>query len=775
MPSHFLKYFFLILTLISFDSHAVITLTDNDLKLEIGKNLEIYLDEGGLELFEEVRTKDFYSPSRLNFGVTNSIYWLRFAVENKSLHQDWHLRVNYPPTDYIDFYSPKAGSDTYTVIKTGDRRPFSSRPTKNNFFLLPINPSNETATYYIRFETQSAMNLSMTLISDTSLIETAVGFSYFQGVYFGILLAMALYNLFIFLSMRDKSYLYYVLFIFFMGIFQLTVQGYGVMLIWPDWPWWTNNALIFGVSLTLFFALRFTQSFLLTQRYCPKHDKVMHVLGYGPLINCILVITLPFSISASLAVFMGFLSLLIMASAGISSLKAGSRQARFYLAAWSILICSSFLFLFRLIGFLPSNWLTLHSIQIGSVVEAILLSLGLADRINMLKAEALKAEQGANKLKDEFMSTITHELLTPVNGIRLSLDLLKDKLVTSEDKQLYQTANDSNSHLLKLIESMFTFVEARRGSIKPEESAVVFKQSCENVFNYFHNSKKDSVNIDFVWDSKLPEYVLLDEKKFSLVLSQLMKNACSYTKSGSVVMSVTLEGCTKCRISVKDTGIGIESEKLDSLFEAFNQSDNSLKREHGGLGLGLSIVNDILNLFSTKLELISEVGKGTCATFVMPITSPSPEEIELLKKSVTVPIQTTLNETSKKSKILVVEDNPVNAKLLCKLLEKVGYVPVSAIHGEEAISILDEQDDIDAILMDCQMPVMDGYEATRIIRDHDNYSEIPIIAVTANVSAEDQQRCKDCGMDHYLPKPVKKDILVEVLTRYLNPESSTCV
>ncbi|MCP5210399.1 MAG: 7TM-DISM domain-containing protein [Hahellaceae bacterium] len=101
----------------------------------------------------------------------------------------------------------------------------------------------------------------MTLISETSLIETAVSFSYFQGVYFGILFVMALYNLFIYLSVRDRTYLYYVLFILCMGIFQLTVQGYGVMLVWPDWPWWTNNALIFGISLTLLFALRFTQSF----------------------------------------------------------------------------------------------------------------------------------------------------------------------------------------------------------------------------------------------------------------------------------------------------------------------------------------------------------------------------------------------------------------------------------------------------------------------------------------------------------------------------------
>ncbi|MCP5210398.1 MAG: sensor histidine kinase [Hahellaceae bacterium] len=286
--------------------------------------------------------------------------------------------------------------------------------------------------------------------------------------------------------------------------------------------------------------------------------------------------------------FSRLLSSVAMASAGIASLKAGSRQARFYLAAWSVLLLSSFLFLFRLMGLLPSDWFTLYAVQIGSVIEAVLLSLGLADRINLLKAEALKTEQSANKLKDEFMSTITHELLTPVNGIRLSLDLLKDKFITSEDKQLYQTANDSNSHLLKLIESMFTFVEARRGSIKLEESLVRFKQSCENVFNYFHNSKKNGVSLDFIWDAQLPDYVLLDEKKFTLVLSQLMKNACSYTKSGSVVMSLTLEGDSHCRVSVKDTGIGIDSEKLDTLFEAFNQADNSLKREHGGLGIGLS-------------------------------------------------------------------------------------------------------------------------------------------------------------------------------------------
>ena len=402
--------------------------------------------------------------------------------------------------------------------------------------------------------------------------------------------------------------------------------------------------------------------------------------------------------------------------------------------------------------------------------EMVLASLGTADKINTLKSEALDAAESANRLKDSFMSTITHELLTPINGIRLSLSLMKSG-VNKECEEFLKTAEDSSEHLLNLVESIFTFVEARRGSIRLKQKPFSLYRLLKGVFNHFNSIKEsEDLNLRLEWDVNTPEWIVGDENKLSTIIVQLLKNACAFTKQGEVVLSCSSKECKDgsklLELAVKDTGVGIRDDVKSKIFEAFNQADNSINRMHGGMGIGLTIVNEILKLMGGTLELDSAPDKGSVFTLSIPVEqSAAPEKTQNVTAKERLGSHS--KDTFENAKILVVEDNPVNMKLLCKVLEKADYQPLSAKHGEEALSVLQENPDIAAILMDCQMPIMDGYEATRQIRLLESFKLLPIIAVTANVSEEDQQRCRDAGMSDYMAKPVKKAAVEATLIKWL--------
>ncbi|MCG8672103.1 MAG: response regulator, partial [Pseudomonadales bacterium] len=512
-----------------------------------------------------------------------------------------------------------------------------------------------------------------------------------------------------------------------------------------------------------------TQSFLQTQKNDPLFHRLLNIVM---LLSCSIFIGFyldDFRYSAMASGISAVLILITVVLAAVCSVKRGYKPARYFAIAFISVIVGAMLYTLKSFGLLPANWFTVYSLQIGSAMEVVLLSLGLASRINLLKAEKAGAEKLAyetqistNKLKDEFISTITHELLTPINGIKLSLDLARKMEAPPNLKNLVCTAQDSTAHLHRLVDSMLTFVEAKRGSMKLSLASKDLRKSLESEFDQFREFKQPNVKMDFEWDNKLPNYVMLDAKKLQVLLIQLLKNAVAHTSSGSIVMKVFQCDETKFTVEITDTGTGIEPAKLQTVFEAFHQLDGSMARDYGGLGLGLAIVKDLLNLMGGTLDIDSKFGKGTCVSFTLPITLPAKSSVSANQQSpiddVKLPCDT---------KILVVEDNPVNLMLLCKILEQEGIEVERASNGLEAIEMAKSTSDIGAILMDCQMPVMDGYKATREIRKLEGYSHIPIIAVTANISERDKDKCIGCGMNDVLNKPTGKDVVLESLSYWL--------
>lgn len=759
-----------------------LVLENSQKKYELGYHLDVLEDKDAKWTLNDVLSSpvsdtfersDSIAPS---FGFTSSAIWVRFQIRNiQAAPKSLLLQMDFPLLEGIQFYSPT--TDGYSVKKAGIEFPFDHRGNTHRTHVFEVElDANSDKTYYMRIQGDETIQLPLLLWEPDALEQHETYEQYGLGVYYGIIVAMCLYNFFLFLFIRDKSYLYYVIYISCLGLFAFSQNGLAFQFLWPDSPAiakWFNPV---GCGATLISVILFTRHFLQTKNYTPFLDRLLKL--EIPLVGLIYVFVAlsEFQISAAMAGASSIAIIVTIIAASLSCLRQGYLPARYFLIAFASVIVGAFLYALKSFGLIPSFFASTYGIQIGSSLEVVLLSLGLASRINTLKQEKSDAEQqaleaalSANRLKDSFMSTITHELLTPINGIQLSLSLLDRGVREDERKEFLATANNSTQHLLNLVESMFAFSEARRGTMQLAREKLDLHRMVAGIVVQFEDViDRERVKLTLNWDEDTPHWVWGDKTKLSMMISQLLKNSCTYTNEGEVALDCSIvENKNKKNVlmlTIRDTGIGISEDVQSQIFEGFTQADSSINRKYGGMGIGLSILRDILFLMQGTMKFESVVNKGTTFTLSIPIEILDGGEIIPLDDDTVYEVR---GRRSKQAKILVVEDNPVNMKLLCKVLEKSNYIPLSAIHGKEALTLLEKNPDVVAVLMDCQMPVMDGFEATRQIRKFHQFHKLPIIAVTANISQRDQQQCMDVGMSDYLAKPVKGKNILAILAKWL--------
>lgn len=333
------------------------------------------------------------NPESKHFGFTSSAYWVRFQLKNMDAQVgEWLLEFDYPLLDEIELFVVK---DNHPLERqtTGDTLPFLKRDLWHHNFLFSVKLfSEEQATIYIRVKSESAMQLGMQLWSQKHYIESSNRATYGLGLYYGIMLVMVIYNLFIFLSIRDRSYLYYVLYISSYAVMQMAMNGLAFQYLWPDFPWWANKAIPVSMCTTMLLAFLFAQSFLNLPHYLPKTNRVVQlqcvILGILTLGNFFI----SYALAIKIAVLFGVSMSITLFYGGLISMSRGSSYARFYVMAWSALLLGVVLNALRATAILPPMFITNYAMQIGSSIEVVLLSLGLANRINILRKEKLHAQ-----------------------------------------------------------------------------------------------------------------------------------------------------------------------------------------------------------------------------------------------------------------------------------------------------------------------------------------------------------------------------------------------
>lgn len=388
-----------------------------------------------------------------------------------------------------------------------------------------------------------------------------------------------------------------------------------------------------------------------------------------------------------------------------------------------------------------------------------------------------KAEE-ANNTKNEFLGVMSHELRTPINGVLGLLELLmKDKNLNSEQVNHVTVAHASADSLLSIVSNILDFSNIEAGKLEIKKLELNLRQLVNEVVSMISTTaEKKGLSLTTEFDQNIPENLLGDPVRIRQILSNLLLNAIKFTETGGVCVRVDLIGKTgetaEVRIAVIDTGIGITTEQQKELFSSFYQGDSSSTRKHGGTGLGLAINQELIYAMGGNIAVESEVHKGSTFCFTLPFKV-STDHLKI--KQPKTPSSDELPPLT--GTLLLVEDNPVNKMVATKMLRSLGLQVKHAVNGVEAVEVF-KQAIFDAVLMDIQMPEMDGYDATKYIRAWEKkktHTHTPIIALTANVLTEDRARCFEVGMDDFLAKPIKISDLHSMLEDWLESKEAVAL
>jgi signal transduction histidine kinase/CheY-like chemotaxis protein len=755
--------------------------------LPLGHALQVFEDASGTASIDDVlaqATAGRFKPhdqATLNAGYSRSAFWLKIDLHyrpgNPDAQRTWLLELAYPPLDHLDLYLAD-GTGAYRLVRqTGDALPFARREIRQNNYLFSLDfLPDQRQTVYLRLQSEGSIQAPLTLWSSTAYLEQQPLRLYVLGIIYGVLLGMLVYNLFIYLSVRDTSYLYYIFYIASFGLYQLSVNGAAVEYFWPDNPWWANAATPFFIGCAGLFGSQFARSFLQTAQHSRWLDRLLLALiAYGAVVVGLSLMT-SYALALRLATALALVFTVVIFAAGLFAWWRGLRVARYFIIAWSAFLLGGIVNTMMVLGYLPNIFLTMYASQIGSAIEVALLSLALADRINAMreqqaqtlfdagqKLEVLNQQlaQG-NKLKDEFLATLTHELRTPMNGVIGSLELMETVEMDEELTQYQQTAAGSARDMMRMVNGILTLTELQAGKLKVYPAPFSLRGVIDALQVQF-DANAAAKGLDFKVDINpgLADRLLGDSGKLAQCLECLLDNAIKFTRSGGVALRVSGRPSELDRLvlsfAVIDTGIGFTDLGEATLYQRFFQLDGSMTREYGGLGVGLAICRQLVELLGGRLTHTSEPGRGSrfqldvAFDLALPAGVPTPFSFSGRLGS----------REPQDCTVLLADDNNIDQLVMRGMLLKLGYRVRTVDSGRAALEVL-QVESFDAVLLDCQSPPLDGVSVGCQIRALSGCEDLPVLVAGPR---HDPACCPSGALIDYLGKPVKFEVLQAVLQR----------
>lgn len=702
----------------------------------------------------------------LNLGYVDSAYWLRVNIDaSASIHKNWDLVISTPMLDYIDLYQVFSDTGPRLLYRSGMARAFNNREEDHRYFIVPLqiyNQPSEPASFLIRVETDGTFYMPIELYPANEFWAPLQKADVFNWMFYGVILAMALYNLFLFSTVRDVSYLYYVLFITSFATLHLSMDGYIFQHFWPDnRPYSPVPDTLLSAS-SMIFGLLFITNFLnLKHELGLLHRVIQGMIGVMVAVIALTLYYPDMPIDGWSVPLMGTL-LLLAVSIGFYAATRGLITARYFTLAWFVFAIGNLYLVLVLTG---TNLLPVPPLMVSklaSFAEAMLLSFALAHRIRMLREERQKQKLKA-EAQSYFLAQISHEIRTPLNGVLGTVDLLDQTELNDEQKNYVDVIQSSGKSLLNLVNDVLDYSKIEAGKMVVLEEQIELHDMFRHQVELFR-AQANQKGLEFTLhiEPNVPRWIIGDSQRLRQISSNLITNAIKFTDQGQVrvVLSVAKhEGKNQLVISVKDSGIGIAGHEITNLFDAYQQVDVGKRRVYGGTGLGLAITRQLVDLLDGDISVQSQLNRGSEFTVRVPLRV-------LVGNTPTTENRETAVFTRPLS-ILVAEDNVVNQKVVHGLLTKMGHSVVIVPHGDQAVAERINPDaHFDLILMDCEMPQVDGYEATRMIREYEqehSLPELPIVALTAHALEEVRLRCLDSGMNDFLTKPVNTQQLSRTL------------
>lgn len=686
-------------------------------------------------------------------------YWLVSSVKNESGTDKWAASLYFSRYDLVelkifDGITPVFQDET-GHIKVSTQKGPSLNPGYIMAFDIPV---GEERTVLLRLESENFVNVSI----DVGPYQPLHAFMEWRRIAttlaFGALLALILYNLFLLIALKDISYLYYCLHAFGYASMLFVLFGYAGSIFGVENHTFTLFPMhmlmcIFGVAfiykllniaqhsivLARTFKLYVLGVFLFgTAFFLGDYYKVIPLWNlYSFLLPCLVMI----------AVYKGW--------------RGGERHVVYVFIGWTPMFVIYVLSLGAIVSkiTLPPNVAIVN--LIGVTFEMLLLSLALADRVRKLHSDKILAEE-TNHTKSAFLATMSHEVRTPLNGILGTLELLRRTTLSSHQQRYLETIHTSGSALLSLLNNVLDYARAEANKITVTPEAVGLSGVMESIVD-LNRSRAESkeLNLSLTIDRTIPETISCDGKLLRQILLNLIGNAVKFTEYGSVGVKVSKHDNSQLLFEVRDTGPGIPSQAIPTLFDRFTRVEESSTRLHGGTGLGLAIAKQMVEAMKGEIGVNSQKDKGSCFFFYLPLISVSKETV------IAKPI--TAVGGIEGLRVLIVDDTQINREITEDFLKQEGCSVVTVESGALALEQI-SCSTFDVVLMDLFMPGMDGAKTTQKLLKLDE--TVSVIGITAATSSEDRAYCVSAGMQDVLLKPLDFDILRSVLKRVIKENRS---
>ena len=729
--------------------------------------------------------------SNINFLYDKSTYWFKFQLKSHlSQSQRWVVDINWPFIDRMDWYIIDINGNVIQKVNLGDKsaNSFAANAGRLPQFSFHLHP-NQNLTFLLRVKTSSSIILPIRLsrsdVQNANEQRNQAGY----GLFFGSLLIMALYNGFISIFTRDRSYAYYVLYLLSLMFYAACISGFGSQYLWGSFTLIQDAGLALSVALSFLFGSLFVDHFLnLKKRNTFAHKLVvMSVVLYS--ILSIGALAIPEFIIVTIEQPIGLIACFVVFFVALFEWSKGSSIAKYFLVAWSLLLFGTCTYTLMLLGLLPRNVFT-ENVQIaGMAIEMLVLSIALAARINRSRIERLAALQALMesskerleveadvKARGEFFAKMSHEIRTPIGGVLGIAELLKETSITDKQRKYVDTIYNSGTSLLTIVNDILDFSKMDSGNMVLE--SIPFDLSSlvqESVDIVEVRADKTKVQFNVLVDDSIPHRLVGDPVRLRQVLLNLIGNANKFTVEGRVTVNVECiddePGGITLKFKIIDEGIGLTSKQIQNLFQPFKQADSSTTRRFGGTGLGLAICKELVELMAGEIGVDSKLGQGATFWFSVKLEKPNTPELGSSGGKDDKYIDDGSYDFTC-VKLLVAEDNPVNLMVLKGMLKKHNIAAEFVSDGQAAVNAYKARhQDYSGILMDCEMPVMDGFQASSAIRDYEVTMGLPpidIVALTAHSYGDFLEKAKGVGMNHHLMKPISDKMLLEQLLKCEN-------